>query len=248
MTAHGIDLASKRVLLVGAGGLGGPAGLILARSGVGRIDVADDDIVEESNLHRQLLFDESCVGRPKAPLACARLQQEAKRAGHGLHTVAREMRVLPHDAQDAVAEYDLVLEGADNFASKFLVADACALTGVPVVQAGAVRWVGWALASLPGRSACLRCVFEDVPRGRQDTCAAAGVIGPVVGVLGALQASLALRLLAGQTAAAGQLYSYRGLQGQLRVCPVKRQEHCALCAGGITDTDISRYLPPDCAA
>jgi adenylyltransferase/sulfurtransferase len=119
---------------------------------------------------------------------------------------------------------------------------------VPVVQAGAVRWVGWAMASLPGESACLRCVFEDVPRDTQETCAEAGVVGPVVGVLGALQGALALRLLLGDESAAGELWSYAALPGSLRRRTVARQARCALCSGRIRDTEVSRYASPECAA
>lgn len=245
----GADLASKRVLLVGAGGLGCPAGRVLVRSGVGHIAIADDDIVDETNLQRQILYQESDIGQPKAQVAVRRLAEEADRAGHSPQLVAREIRVLPDAAQGIVGEYDLVVEGADNFATKFLVADACALTGTPVVQAGAVRWVGWALASVPGQSACLRCLFEDMPRGQQDTCAEAGVVGPVVGVLGALQAALALELLLGRSEAAGVVFSYEALPGSLRRRRIQREVvDCALCAGRITDTDGSRYAPPECAA
>jgi molybdopterin-synthase adenylyltransferase len=243
------SLAEKRVLLVGAGGLGCPAALVLARSGVGHIAIADDDLVDDTNLHRQLLYQAGDVGRSKAQVAAERIANDAKTRNRGIQIVARENRVLPDHARSLVADYDLVVEGADNFASKFLVADACALAGVPVVQAGAVRWVGWALATLPGQSACLRCVFEDVPRGPQQGCAEAGVVGPVVGVLGALEAALALELLAGRSAAAGVLYSYRALKGSLRRRRVARKsESCPLCAGRITDTDESRYVPPECAA
>ncbi|MDD9938652.1 MAG: HesA/MoeB/ThiF family protein [Myxococcales bacterium] len=242
------DLADSRVLLVGAGGLGSAAGQVLARAGVGHLTVADDDVVDLSNLQRQTLYREADAGQPKAPLAARRLQALAAEVGHEVEVVAREMRVLPDGARELAGRFDLVVEGGDNFATKFLVADACALAGVPVVQAGAVRWVGWALASIPGESACLRCVFEDVPSGPQDTCAAAGVIGPVVGVLGAIQGALALSLLVGRSAAAGVLHSYRGLSGQLRRSAVPRQQPCPLCRGDIEDTDVSRYLPPDCAA
>jgi molybdopterin/thiamine biosynthesis adenylyltransferase len=101
---------------------------------------------------------------------------------------------------------------------------------------------------VPGQSACLRCVFEDVPRGQQDTCAEAGVVGPVVGVLGAVQAALALRLLAGDNRAAGELWSYEALSGALRVRCINRQTACPLCSGRIQDTELSRYVPPECAA
>jgi molybdopterin-synthase adenylyltransferase len=241
-------LSGKRVLLVGAGGLGCPAGRILARSGVGQIDIADDDLVDDTNLHRQTLYFAGDVGQCKARVAASRLIQEGRRAGQGVGTVAREIRVLPQGAREIVAGYDLVLEGADNFATKFLVADACALTQTPVVQAGAVRWVGWTLGALAGQSACLRCVFEDVPHGQQDTCAEAGVLGPAVGVVGALQAAIALRLLCGDNSAAGELWSYDALAGTIRRRRISRQPHCPLCGGCVTDTDISRYVPPECAA
>jgi adenylyltransferase/sulfurtransferase len=242
------DLAHKRVLVVGAGGLGCPAARVLAQSGIGHLAVADDDQIDETNLHRQTLFTAADVGGSKAQIAVKRLQFIADQAQHKSAVVAREIRVLPDNAVTMVADYDLVVEGADNFATKFLVADACAIAGVPVVQAGAVRWGGWCLAAIPERSACLRCVFEDVPRGQQDTCAEAGVVGPVVGLVGALQAALAIRLLLGDASAAGVLWSYRGLQGALRQHRVSRQPHCALCQKLIRDTDVSRYVPPECAA
>lgn len=241
-------LQDRRVLLVGAGGLGCPAARVLARSGVGEITVADDDWVDETNLHRQTLYHASDVGRAKAPLAAERLREQAAQTGYALTAVAREIRALPERVSELVAGYDVVLEGTDNFASKFLLADACALGGVPLVQAGAVRWVGWALGTVPKQSACLRCVFEDVPHGEQDTCADAGVLGPVVGVIGAMQAAIALRLLSGDRSAAGVLWSYEGLSGAIRARSVARQPHCALCNGAITDTDVSRYAPPECAA
>jgi molybdopterin-synthase adenylyltransferase len=241
-------LESARVLLVGAGGLGCAAARVLVESGVGALTVLDDDCVELSNLQRQTLFNDADVGAPKASLAAERLTSLARDAGHKSVIVAREIRVLPENARNLLNGYDLVLEGADNFATKFLVADACALNRVPLVQAGAVRWVGWALASLPGRSACLRCVFEDMPRGEQDTCAGAGVIGPVVGALGALQAALALRLLRADETAAGELWSYAALAGTLRRRPVRRQARCPLCAGRIEELELNRYAPPECAA
>jgi len=241
-------LDSARVLLVGAGGLGCPAGTVLARSGIGHVTIIDDDSVDASNLHRQVLFGDADVGRSKAPVAAARLGEEAARHGKRLTFVARENRVLPDSALEIVRDFDLVLEGADNFATKFLLADACAIAKVPLVQAGAVRWVGWALATLPGAGPCLRCVFEDVPKGLPETCAEAGVVGPVVGVMGALQASLAIRMLLGDASVAGELWSYRALDGQLRRRTVRPNPSCPLCRGELIGTPAERYAPRSCAA
>lgn len=238
---------SGRVLLVGAGGLGSPAALALARSGVAAITIVDDDLVARSNLHRQTLYSAADVGRPKAVVAAERLAAEARERGYALAVTPIEARFVPDDALALVEGHDVVVEGADNFATKFLVADACAIARVPCVQAGAVRWSGWALATLPGHSACLRCVFEDVPRDRVETCAEAGVVGPVVGVLGAIEAALALCLLGRGGGAAGVLWSYRGLEGALRRSRVARRAGCALCEGEITDVREDRYLGAPCA-
>jgi adenylyltransferase/sulfurtransferase len=246
MTQVSAELAEARVLLVGAGGLGCPIGTILARSGIGHITLLDDDTVEPSNLPRQTLFEAADVDQLKAALASARLEAEAARCGNRLTCVARESRLLPQNAVEIVSDFDLVVEGADNFATKFLAADACAIANVPLVQAGVVRWVGWALACVPGGSACLRCVFEDVPRERAETCAEAGVVGPVVGVVAALAASLALRVLNGDSEAAGTLYSYRALSADLRGHRAPRATDCPLCAGRFTTTPLERYAPPAC--
>lgn len=238
-------LRDKRVLLVGAGGLGSPVATLLARARIGSIEVLDDDRVELSNLHRQTLYCEANVGLSKATAAAACIHAES--CGDTI-PVAREMRLVPDIAADVIRGFDLVLEGGDNYPTKFLTADACSLAGVPCVQAGAVRWVGWTLASIPGRSACLRCAFEDIPAGPDRGCSVAGVVGPVVGVIGALQASLALRLLSGDAGAAGELYHYRALHGALRRIRVARSARCPACSGQIQELHPARYLPQECAA
>jgi len=242
-------LADRRVLLVGAGGLGSPAATLLARAGVGVLEVLDDDLVDESNLQRQTLYTRADVGSSKALRAAEQLRSEAQRAGHPQSQVeAREGRLTPDVALERVRGFDLVVEGSDNYPTKFLTADACSLAGVPCVQAGAVRWVGWVLGSIPGRSACLRCIFEDIPEGPDRGCATAGVIGPVVGVIGALQAATALRILAGDAAAAGVITHYRALDGVLRRAAVPRSSECPACNGQMTRLDPARYAPRDCAA
>ncbi|MET0385067.1 MAG: HesA/MoeB/ThiF family protein [Polyangiales bacterium] len=244
-----MSMRERRVLMIGAGGLGSPVGTLLARAGVGELVVVDDDEVELSNLQRQTLFRAEHAGRSKVTCARESLAEEAARAGH-THTriVAREDRLYPDNALAHVRGFDLVVEGSDNYPTKFLTADACHLAGVPCVQAGAVRWVGWALGSIPGVSACLRCAFEDIPAGPDRGCSVAGVIGPVVGVVGALQATIALRLLSGDPRAAGVLHHYRALPGVLRPLALRRNPSCPTCSGALTTLEPARYLPPDCAA
>lgn len=243
-----MTLATTRVLLVGAGGLGCPASQALAQAGVGHLRVVDDDVVEASNLHRQILYTDEDLGADKATVAAQRLAEIARRAGHGTTTEAVRGRFVPETAPALLADIDLVVEGADNFATKFLVADACALAGVPCVQAGAVRWSGWALACSNGapHGPCMRCVFEDIPRDRVETCATAGVVGPVVGVLGALQARLAVAWARGERVD-GSLWSYDGLDGRLRALQVRARADCPHARGEIDDLRPERYAA-SCAA
>lgn len=237
-----------RVLMVGAGGLGCPAALALVRSGIDTITIVDDDRVDASNLHRQVVFHEDDVGASKATRAAQRLREAARRAGRDVAVHAVEGRFLPATGMGLLQHHDVVLEGADNFATKFLVADAGRLAGVPTVQAGAVRWSGWAMATLPDGGPCLRCVFEDIPSDRVDTCAEAGVVGPMVGTMGALEAALAVRVIQGDTSVRGELWSYRALEGALRRRHVRRRPRCPLCAGEIEDLRVERYQAPSCAA
>jgi len=232
---------AQRVLVVGAGGLGSPVLRLLARSTVQHITVIDDDLVAESNLHRQTMYTIDDVGRSK--IECA--ERKLRAMSPGLSVRGIEGRFVPDTAMELLSEHTLVIEGADNFATKFLAADAAHLSGVPAVQAGAVRWAGWAFCALPG-SACLRCLFEDIPRDRVETCAGAGVVGPVVGVLGGLEAALACRLFRGERPA-GELWHYDALMGGLRKTFVRRRSDCPLCAGQIQDLRMERYTAA-CAA
>jgi molybdopterin/thiamine biosynthesis adenylyltransferase len=231
------------MLLVGVGGLGSPAAIALVRSGVGTIGIADDDEVEVSNLHRQILYGEADVGRSK-PLA-ASLALAAWAEPESVRVVVHGTRLLPGNALAIVSQYDVVIEGSDNFATKFLVADACALAGVAVVHGAAVRWYGTALAVGPGGRPCYRCLFEDLPNDHSPNCAEAGVMGPVVGVVGAIQADLALRLLGGPEASSayGALVTFDGKADVLRRRTLAPRPDCDLCGAGarIRRIDADRY-------
>lgn len=243
-------MTHPRLLVVGAGGLAAPVLTILARSRDLALTIIDDDVVDETNLHRQLLYRDEDVGAPKLEVARRRVREEAERAGHAVDVLTLEGRFTPENAVALAHEHALIVEGADNLATKFLAADVARIARRPIVQAGVVRWAGWALASVPGGGgACLRCLFEDVPSDRVETCATAGVVGPVVGVVGALAASLVLRVLDGDPSVSGALHHYDALAGTLRQRRAGARPDCALCGAraSIRAIDEARYVPRTCA-
>jgi molybdopterin/thiamine biosynthesis adenylyltransferase len=233
------------VVLVGAGGIGAPAAIALASAGIERLVVVDDDRVELSNLHRQILFTEADVGRPK-PEAFA---EAVRRRAPGLAVTVVSGRALPSTAGDIVSGAGVVVDATDNFASRFLLADAALLAGVPVVHAAAVRWHATVIAVRSGGRPCYRCLFEDVPRGDAPDCATAGVAGPVCGVAGAVAADRALRALAGDASAFGHVVTYDGLRDVLRAVPVAARAGCPLCGDrrAIHDLHPARYEGPICS-
>jgi molybdopterin/thiamine biosynthesis adenylyltransferase len=230
-----------RILLVGLGGLGCPAALALVRAGVGELVLCDDDVVDEGNLHRQILYGPGDVGSDKLAAAQAALAADTLASGTRIRLV--HQRFLPENARELVRSVDLVVEGADNFATKFLVADACFLERRPVVHGAAIRWVGTAWAVAAAGKPCYRCLFEDLPAGAQASCDSAGVMGPVVGVVGALMAELALRVASSRPVYA-ELWSLDGKADALRKVPVSARSTCPLCgdSASIRDTEEARYL------
>jgi molybdopterin/thiamine biosynthesis adenylyltransferase len=237
-----VSLTNKSVLLVGLGGLGCPAALALVEAGVGRLLLCDDDVVDETNLHRQVLFGEADVGGDKLEAAERALAPRAQASGTQLELV--RTRLLPDNARSLVGRADVVVEGADNFATKFLVADACHLERRPLVHGAGIRWVATALAVRGEGRPCYRCLFEDLPaRAAQPNCDSAGVMGPVVGLAGAIMAELTLRILHDK-AAYGVLWSLDGKVDRLRQHAVSAREGCALCgsAPSIRSVEEARYL------
>ncbi len=235
----------KTALLIGLGGLGCPAALALAEAGVGHLILVDDDVVDESNLARQILYRDADVGRGKIEVAADRLRPLGARVS------LRPTRFLPENARALAREADVVLEGADNFATKFLAADAAFLEEKPVVHGAGVRWHGTASLVGPGGAPCYRCVFEDVlPNDLAPNCAEAGVMGPVVGYLGALMADLALDALSGDLSRAGLIHALDGRRMTVRRVPLAKRVDCALCGERPTIRHLSEelYLAPVCTA
>lgn len=234
------------VLLVGAGGIGAPCALALAQAGVTRLAVADADRIEHSNLHRQILFTDRDVGRPKVTTFAERLLDLFP----ALQVELVKQRIDAQNAASLVARAAVVVDATDNFATRFLLADACHLGRVPVVHAAAIRFRATVLAAVPGGRPCYRCLFEDLPVDDAPNCATAGVLGPTCGVAGALAADRAVRLLHGDPLASGVITTYDGLKSVLRDVPVRPRPDCPLCGASpaIAALDATRYDGPACSS
>jgi len=223
----GEAFSTKRVLVIGAGGLGGPALLGLAAAGVGRLVVVDGDAVESSNLARQPLFGEADLGRRKV-----------EAAAHRLRRLFPQVAIEPVDgrfdegsAAGLLRGTDLLVDGSDNFETKFLANDAALRAGVPLLHGGVLRYTAQLLTVVPGETACLRCLFEAPPgRGEVPSCAEAGVLGPLAGFAGALLAAEGARVLAGERGAyAGRLLVYEARSARARAVTVRRRADCTAC-------------------
>lgn len=235
------------VLLIGAGGVGTPAALALALSGRCRLRLVDDDEVELSNLHRQILYTEADLGRSK--LEALKGALEARAAGVEIEAIPG--RFLPETALELLAGVSLVVDGADNFATRFLASDACGLAGVPVVHGAALQWRATCfVAGSEGKRPCYRCLFEDLPAGPAPDCGTAGVLGPVCGVSGGLAAEAALRWLGGDRSQAGTMASFDGSTGRFRRIKVRPRRGCLLCGEepGIRGLERARYTGAACGA
>ncbi|MFC3532553.1 HesA/MoeB/ThiF family protein [Vogesella facilis] len=221
-------LLAARVLVVGAGGLGAPALLYLASAGIGQLTLVDDDTVELTNLQRQVIHDMSTLGQPKVASAATRLA--AINPDVQLRLLAERLQGDTLAAE--VAAHDLVLDCSDNFATRHAINRACVAAGVPLVSGAAVRFSGQ-LAVYDTRDAaspCYHCLFPDEGEASDGPCATFGVLAPLVGVIGSLQAVEALKLLAGLRPTLGQLTLYDALDGSFRQLTVPRDPDCPVCA------------------
>jgi len=210
-----------RATIVGAGGLGGPLALSLGAAGI-ELTIIDPDIVEESNLHRQIQFATDDVGKPKAPLLAAAVVARGGQA-RGYQT-----RWTADDADDISGDSDLIVDGSDDPDTKFAVADWAVAHGKPYVIAAALRYGGNVLVGAPG-SSCYRCLFEEPVAAA--TCAAAGVLGPVVGAIGGLAGALAIGLANGDRSHAGSIFVFDDLRAsqEPRVVRFGQRRGCSTC-------------------
>jgi len=226
-TAGQEKLKAARVLLIGAGGLGSPAALYLAASGVGTLGLIDADQVDVSNLQRQVLYESSSVGRAKVHAARERLlalNSQTSVIGHDVEMRAANIR-------DIFSGYDLVLDGSDRFSTRYLANDACVILRKPLVSAAIHRFEGQAMTYVPGRGPCYRCLFPDPPAaGLVPNCAEAGVLGVLPGVMGTIQATEAIKLILGLgELLLGRLLAYDALRLRFEEFRFKRRADCAVC-------------------
>ena len=245
-------LRAARVLVVGAGGLGSPLALYLAAAGVGTIGLVDHDTLELSNLQRQVAHVTARIGRNKAASAAetiAALNPEVKVEIH-------PRRMDADAARELIPRYDIVCDGTDNFATRFLLGDACHLLGRPLVSAAVLRFEGQ-LSVFRGHEGeahpCHRCLHpEPPPEGLVPTCSEAGVLGAVTGVMGTLQATEVLKLILGiGEGLSGRLLLWDALDARFRTVRLKRDPACALCGEAATIHDLSAHADapaPVCAA
>lgn len=221
-------LKEARVLVVGAGGLGAPALQYLAAAGVGTIGVIDDDLVENANLQRQVIHPDSAIGMPKVFSA-----KNAMEAQNPFITVRPYHRRLTAEiAADLIAEYDLVLDGTDNFDTRYLVNAACVAAGVPLISGALSQWEGQLSVFDPAHGApCYQCIFAQAPAAHlAPSCAQAGVVGPLPGVVGAMMAVEAIKLITeAGTPLRGQMVIYDALYGESRTIAVARRADCPIC-------------------
>jgi adenylyltransferase/sulfurtransferase len=223
-------LAAARVALVGLGGLGSPAAFYLAGAGVGTLGLIDDDTVDVSNLHRQPLHGTPDRGRPKTVSA----REKLTALNPAVRVVEHALRLTVDNAAAVFGGYDLVLDGSDNFETRYTVNDAAQRRGIPLVWGAVLRWEGQIMTVRPGRSACYRCLFPEPPDPAEArSCADAGVAGPLAGLVGSWMALEALKALWGAgTALVNRLLLIDGRSGRVRERVVERRKNCPACAPG----------------
>ncbi len=229
----------SRILLVGAGGLGSPAALYLAAAGVGTLGIVDNDTVDPSNLQRQVLHGTSWVDRPKVISARERLRE----VNPYVRVQTHRERLTSANAMEILREYDLVLDGSDNFPTRYLVNDACVFLGKPYVYGAVDRWEGQVSVFATEGGPCYRCLFrEPPPPGLVPSCAEAGVLGVLPGVVGSLQATEALKMVLGVgEPLVGRLLIFDALALTFRQIRLERNPECSVCGDEPTQTELVDY-------
>lgn len=237
-------LSQAKVFIVGAGGLGCPVAYYLAAAGIGTIGIIDSDVVDLSNLQRQILHHTTDVGHSKVLSA----KEKIASLNPDVRVQTYEERFTSRNARELIHDYDVVIDGVDNFPAKFLINDACYMENKPLVHGGILRFEGRAFTIIPGQSACYRCIFKQPPpAGVVPTCQEAGIIGVVAGLIGTIQATEAIKLILN----IGRPLTDRILDVDARTTAfreirVKRNPACALCGSNPSLTELLDYEQEAC--
>lgn len=235
-----LKLLDASVLLIGAGGLGSPTAIYLAAAGVGKIGIIDFDVVDTSNLQRQIIHRLEDVDKPKVESAArtiAQINPDVKVVGH-------RTQLTSHNAFEIISQYDLVINGSDNFPTRYLVNDACVLLGKKLIDASIFRFEGQVTVFDPTEDGpCYRCLYPDPPPpGEVPSCAEGGVLGVLPGIIGSLQAMEAIKLILGVgDPLTGRLLLYDALDGEFRQVKVTKNPHCPVCGEQPTVTELIDY-------
>jgi molybdopterin/thiamine biosynthesis adenylyltransferase/rhodanese-related sulfurtransferase len=232
-------LLQAKVLMVGAGGLGSPSAYYLAAAGVGTLGIIDNDVVDISNLQRQILHANDRVGMPKV--------ESAKKTLEGLNP---DVKVIPYQAKltsenimDILKDYDLVIDGCDNFPTRYLVNDACVLTGKPNVHGSIFQFEGQATVFYPGKGPCYRCLYPEPPPAEMaPSCAEAGVLGVLPGLIGVIEALEAVKLILGKgESLVGRLLHFNTLTMEINTLKLRRDPNCPMCGDHPTIHELIDY-------
>ena len=238
-------LLAGKVLVIGAGGLGAPALMYLAAAGVGTIGIADADVVDRSNLQRQIIHSTPDIGKKKVDSA----RETIEALNPDVKVITYPDYVKADNILDLIKDYDFILDGTDNFPAKFLINDACVIAKKPFCHAGIIRFSGQLMTYVPGEGPCYRCIFKDMPpKDAVPTCKEAGVIGAVAGVIGSLQAMEAVKYLLGTgELLTGKLLTYDALTSKFnRITLPPHVSNCAVCGDHPTILKPIDYEQPAC--
>ena len=232
-------LLESKVLLLGAGGLGSPAGLYLAAAGVGTLGIVDMDVVDASNLQRQILHNIAAIGDRKVDSA----KKTLTALNPDVNVVTYDTRLGADNVVNIISDYDLVIDGTDNFPTRYLLNDASVLTGIPVVHGSIFRFEGQVTVFAPGSGPCYRCLLpEPPPPELAPSCAEAGVLGVLPGIIGSIQALEAIKVLLGLgDPLIGRLLAYDALEEAFRTFNVRRDPACATCGPEAAPIVIAEY-------
>ncbi|MGL1893498.1 MAG: molybdopterin-synthase adenylyltransferase MoeB [Spirochaetaceae bacterium] len=237
-------LLASKVLVIGAGGLGAPVLLYLAAAGIGTIGIIDGDVVDLSNLQRQVIHSTNDIGTAKVVSA----KESINAINPDVDVIIHQDLALAHNITGLIEDYDFIIDGTDNFPAKFLINDACVKSGKAFSHGGILRFDGQTLTHTPG-NACFRCVFPELPpKDAVPTCSEAGVLGSVAGILGTIQATEAVKFLLGK----GELLTNKLLvmdafNMDFRKVKLKKNPKCPVCGDNPTITELQDYEQPVCS-